>query len=825
MPRYRINNYDFAKGELSELVEGRKDLDQYYNGAKTLENMLVLEQGAGQRRPGTRFVAETKFSSLASRAVRFVASRDEAFTLEFGEGYFRVYKNNVRIEVASVPIEFATPYAAADLNTLTFSQLNDVLFITSLFYQQRRIEHLSDTVWQIRLEPIDVPPSYEYGTRPGATLTPSAISGTGVTFTASVAQFEASDVGREILVKAGANIGARAKITAYTSQTVVTGNITQNFVNTTANAAIDWKITDSYKTSVTPSAVGPVGASITLTLAAAGWRTGDVGTFIHLNAGVCRIDSIGSNVLANATVLAVLNVTTAASSDAWTREEASWSTFNGFAACDEFKDQRHYYAGTLAQPDVGWGSKVADIGNFAVGALADDAVEFPIANSEYNAIVWLRALKHLIAGTVSAEFKVFGSQDQVITPINVQVDPQTPHGSADDVQPIKVGSVLLYVSTSTRRLREEVFDYVIDGYKSTDIMILAQHLTREFGIKELGYQKEPTAIIWAPRDDGTLLACTYIRDQQVVAWTRQLTGQTQNDPLQEGHQKPLDGFFESHCIIPHPNGDRDQVWLIVRRMVNGVTKRYMEFFDDGRFYYRQLHTDSAVTYDGTGTSSLTLSAITGIGVVASSSAPFFVAGDVGREIRLVGSSPRAIITGFTSSTIVTITVTKDFPSVGPHLAGAWGVARSDLPVAHLEGKTVKIICDGAPLSDEVVTGGTVTADQKGIKMEVGLMYDSTLEPVSPEFQGPAGSVQGVPKSTPIVNVRLFESLGFSINDNEIEDFRIEGDIQDAPPTTKTGFYKVNALLGWDVEGRLKIQQKQPLPFTVTMISSAVEAGA
>src|SRR5439155_25863980 len=120
---------NFSKGELSELLEGRVDLDQYYNGAKTLENVIILEQGAARRRAGTRYVATVKTPSLATRCVRFVASKTNAYVLEFGDGYIRFYKNNARLEPAG-PTEIATPYVAADLRLLTFSQSNDVLYIT-----------------------------------------------------------------------------------------------------------------------------------------------------------------------------------------------------------------------------------------------------------------------------------------------------------------------------------------------------------------------------------------------------------------------------------------------------------------------------------------------------------------------------------------------------------------------------------------------------------------------------------------------------------------------------------------------------------------------
>lgn len=825
MPRIHQSNNSLAKGELTELVEGRVDLDQYNSGAKTLENIIVLEQGPGQRRPGTRYVASTKFPALPSRSVKYVQSKINAFHLEFGNSYIRFYKNSARIEVLGVPVEIATPYVAADLDTLVFSQLNDVLFITSLFYQQRRLERFSDTIWQLRLEPIIVPASYEYGTRPASTLTPSAVSGSGVTFTASVAQFDASDVGRELLVIAGTNTGARALITGFTSTTVVTGTITQPFANTTANAATDWKITISYQTSVTPSAKSPVGISITLTAAVGAWRTGDIGKFVQIDGGVVEITAIGSNVSATGTIRSELNSTAVASSGSWTLEENAWSSANGFPACDEFRDERHYYAGTIAQPQTGWGSKVDDISNFAVGVLASDAVQFTISNSQLNPIVWIRSIKHLIVGTTNGEFRVFGSQDQVITPTNITIDPQTPNGSVDDVQPITVGNVILYVTASTRRLREEVFDYVVDGYRSTDIIILSQHLTRNFGLKELSYQREPTPIIWVPRDDGTLLTCTYIRDQNVIAWARQITGTPEVDPETPEHTRPTDGFFESHCVIPHPNQDREQVWVTVRRIVNGATVRYIEFFDDARFYYRTLHTDAAITIDGTGTTTLTLSSTTGSGVTATSSAPFFVASDVGREIRIIGTSPRATVTAFGSSTSVTVSVTRDFLTVGPYVAGKWGVARSDISgLTHLEGKLVQVIVDGAPTIPQTVVGGAITSQFKGIKVEVGLGYVSTIDPVRPEFAGPTGTIQGMIKAVPELTVRLFESLGFTINGESIEDFAIEGDINDQPPALFSGDILCQGILGWGTTGRVRLQQTQPLPFTLSLMVNTIVVG-
>jgi len=716
------------------------------------------------------------------------------------------------------------PYVAADLPLLTFRQSNDVLYITSVFYEPRKLIRFSDVVWQLQFVgkttqagTFNTPPSYEYGTRPSTTVTPSAVSGAGVTFTASAPQFDTSDVGRDILIIDGANVGARATITGFTSTTVVTGTITQNFTNTSANAALTWKITSSYKTIITPGAAGPEGVTTTLTLTASGWRTGDVGKFVQFNGGIAEITGITSGTVVNAIIRSIFSSTTAAQSGAWTLEENSWSSTNGFPACDEFHNERHYYAGTLAQPQTFWGSKSGDFENFAVGTLDDDAVDFTLTDGQLNPIVWMRSARHLLIGTVSGEFNVFGTNDAPITPTNIFVRPETSNGSTDDVQPLKIGAVIIYVSASTRRLREFVYDYNTDTYVSPDLLLLAEHLTRDFGIVDIAYQREPWPIIWAVRDDGQLMACTYIRDQNIVAWQRHPTGTLTFDPDSE-HGISVDGFVESVAIIPHPNGDRDQVWFSVNRIINGVSTRYVEYLDDSRFVYDRLHTDCAVTYNGTGTVAITLGALTGVGVSVSAFSAFFTAADVGREIRLFTGPGTALITAFNTALSVTVTVLTPFTNLNIP-ANTWGVARSDLTgLGHLEGVTLDVIGDGAIQAPTVVSGGAATAQYKAIRVEAGIPYDSVVKSVRPEVQLGQGSSQALQKHISEVTVRIFQSLGFEVNEREQRVFRTTGSLNNNPPPLRTDDVTCRGLLRWDKDGRFTVKQKQALPLTVLFLT-------
>jgi hypothetical protein len=56
MPKSQFQQTSFASGELSPLLKGRTDLDQYYQGAQQAEGVVIVPQGGVKRRPGTQFI-------------------------------------------------------------------------------------------------------------------------------------------------------------------------------------------------------------------------------------------------------------------------------------------------------------------------------------------------------------------------------------------------------------------------------------------------------------------------------------------------------------------------------------------------------------------------------------------------------------------------------------------------------------------------------------------------------------------------------------------------------------------------------------------------
>ena len=58
MPKSQFLQSSFASGELSPLIKGRTDLDQYYKGGQIAENVVIVPQGGIKRRPGTVSISE-----------------------------------------------------------------------------------------------------------------------------------------------------------------------------------------------------------------------------------------------------------------------------------------------------------------------------------------------------------------------------------------------------------------------------------------------------------------------------------------------------------------------------------------------------------------------------------------------------------------------------------------------------------------------------------------------------------------------------------------------------------------------------------------------
>ena len=246
---------NFTSGELSPRLNGRIDMEKYYNGASTINNFQVLMHGGLQKRSGTRYIAPIKTqtgSNSGARLIPFVFSKTQAYILEFGHNYIRFFKDEGQITSGGSVYEISTTYTAAQIDQIEYVQSADVLYLVHDDHTPRKLSRTGHTSWTISdVDFFDGP--YEPANTSSTTLQPSGTSG-NITITASSNVFVANDVGRSVRIKNGSDWGF-AKITGYNSATNVnaTVNADMPFAATSANA--DWRLgsfyTGNYPTKIT----------------------------------------------------------------------------------------------------------------------------------------------------------------------------------------------------------------------------------------------------------------------------------------------------------------------------------------------------------------------------------------------------------------------------------------------------------------------------------------------------------------------------------------------------------------------------------------------
>lgn len=74
-------------------------MEKYQNGCSIMENLIPLPQGGAQKRPGTKYIAEVKISSLATRILPFEFSASQSYIIELGNQYMRFFTNGEAITV------------------------------------------------------------------------------------------------------------------------------------------------------------------------------------------------------------------------------------------------------------------------------------------------------------------------------------------------------------------------------------------------------------------------------------------------------------------------------------------------------------------------------------------------------------------------------------------------------------------------------------------------------------------------------------------------------------------------------------------------------
>lgn len=822
MPKVAPIQSSFSSGEFSPLLFGGVDNERYKAALATCKNYVPTTQGGLLRRPGTYFVWPVKDSTKETRLIPFEFSTTQAYMLEFGHQYIRFYKDNGIITLTETNITGATQAnpVVVTSNAHGYSNgdriaINSVSGMTQLNNREFTVANVTANTYEL-----------------------AGINGTG--FSAYTSGGTAGEIYEISSPYAEADL-FQIKYTQSADVLYIT-HPTYAPRKLTRTGHTSWTLTEitfldgpylntnSTTTTLTPSATT---GTITVTASSVvginngeGFKVTDIGRLIRMkNAavwGYMRITGFTSTTVVTASVQFDLG----AASTVVEWRLGVWSTTTGFPGAVSFHEDRLFLAGCPGSPQRLDGSKTGDYENFAptdtTGAVvASNAVSFSLNSNDVNLMRWLTSdEKGLCAGSVGGEWVVRpSSSSEAISPTNISAKRATSYGSSN-IQPVQSGKATIFVQRAGRKIREMAYFYEVDGFKSNDLSILAEHIT-ESGIKQMAFQKEPQAVIWCVREDGVLAGMTYERDLDAlrVGWHRTILGGSSD-------AAGSDAIVESVAVIPAPDTTRQELWLVVQRYINGSVKRYVEymdkFFEDTDFQRDAYFVDCGLTFDNP----VTITAATQANpVVVTATAHGF---SNGQTINITGIKGMTELNGenFTAANVTANTFELsgiNGTSYSPYVSG--GEARRLVTTIsglnHLEGETIAICADGAVQPDKVVTGGVVTLSVASAVVHLGYNYNSDAQMLRIDAGAANGTSIGKTRRTNKVGFMLHRTLGISIgtsfDDLSQITFRTAADPMTRAPALFSGIIQESLNADYDFENQICWRQSQPLPSIILAV--------
>lgn len=662
-----------TRGEMSPYTHARGDTEHYSAGLALARNVCVLRYGGIARVPGTLFDGFAKNNGTKARFIKFEFNRSQVYAIEAGPLYFRFWTSAGRIEVATVPVEVVTPYAEADLKHLRVRQSGDVIYIwcrktAGGAYQPRKLTRNSETSWTLSLYTPKRGPFLREDTK-GATMTPAergsitpimtsnstpsgTASGGGTntyqifdnsnnSYTAvaggSSGQVTYRQPGGAAVVADAYSVtspsnntgGDNDMITVFRLQGSNTGSAyttldsreeknwgnteTRYFefpndtayeyyrlefeggggsdgVNSTlAELRIHQKDTDQTPFNLVLSNAAAINNG-------AGFQTSDVGRIIRLLGGDGRWRNATIKTRVNTTTVTVV-IDGHVLPD--TRPISRWqmgafSDQSGWPATGAIYEDRLFHARTDDDPLGLWGSVNGNYDDFGVSSpvVADDAVSVRLTGGRLDDISWLSEQKSDMAAGTAGNMRAVGRNNdgEALGPTNFRQRAQTLAPSST-AEPVTIENVLLFIDFFEQRLYEAAYTYEVDGYLAREATTLNEHLYAA-GIDQLAYLSHPHRIVVARRYDGKLVFFTYDREQKVAGATL------------------VDVGGEVEAVMDLPGDAETDLWMIVKRTINGTTRRCVErlaefWREDFTVQGAPVYAASARIYSGVATTGLT----------------------------------------------------------------------------------------------------------------------------------------------------------------------------------------------------------------------------
>jgi hypothetical protein len=490
-----------------------------------------------------------------------------------------------------------------------------------------------------------------------------------------------------------------------------------------------------------------------------------------------------------------------------------FTSINNYPGVVSIYQQRLIWASTINQPETIWMSRVGDYFNltYTNPINADGSIEFTIAGKNINEVRSIIDIGAMVALTSSGEWLTNAGADGVIRPTDINLS-QKGYIGASTLQPIVISNNALYVQARGTIVRDLLYNWETNGYQGNDLTAFANHLFDGFTIVAWDFQQNPSSIVWAVRSDGALLGLTYVKEHNIWAWHRHDSG---------------GDIFEDVCVIPE--GNEDAVYFIVKRTINGVTKRYIERMSSR--VTNPVFLDSYITFDGRNTTAKTLTVSGGSTweygelLTLTASSATFAASDITNGVRYQMTVGDDVVEfsayAYASATSITVQANKTVPASMRGLAKTtWAKLQKIITgLGHLEGREVGILADGFVEPRCTVSGGSITLTRAYAFVNVGLPIQADAELLDLERSEGETLIDKKKRMTKVTAyVQGTSGLLAGPNADSLSEAKVRaGEPYADPITPVTGSLSVVISGTWDNTGRVFIRNDDPLPSNILAI--------
>lgn len=566
-----------------------------------------------------------------------------------------------------------------------------------------------------------------------------------------------------------------------------------------------YKYEDSSTTLTLSTDATGTGRTVT---ASTGFFTSDyVGHYLLVDGKQLKITGYTSSTVVTATIIEAGISGTGPHFD-W-KEEAI-STVRGYPQAVTFHNNRLWFGGLKSRPAGILASRISEYFNFDVGTgEADEAIDLDIAGSEVNEVRHMLSGKDLQVFTDGGEYYIPRANDNTITPGNVSVLRQTPYGISRTA-PVMFDQAAGFIQKNGKAVREFIYSDIEDGYKSTSVSILAQHLIdnpKQVAVIKGNFTRPEQYAFFLNNGStypGTFAVFHSVRDEKIAGWT--LWSTRTND------------YYQSLISL------NEYLVCCVKRQLNGSTVYTLERFGDDDSISLDMQTTSTVNQKGTplvnGASQTgSVLAVDGFTSDPQINETFTIAGDSTEyTIQAVtnngGGSYNLNLDQALASTPAdnaVITLVKGF------LHNVNGIYTNE-QINAVEGNS-SLGAFTVSASDTITLN---TPRASGV--EIGFNYTPILETMPIDKELPEGPLTGLPRRISRAIIDLNSALDLTVKAADttskslvVQQVNFTGGSDLTPVTEKKEFF----FLGYDKSPTVTLSQDDPLPIKILGMSVEV----